>query len=50
MALTKGDIVDSICNRLDLPKYKSSQVVDPLLEIIKNTRLVIPHTLGNSNC
>jgi integration host factor subunit alpha len=37
MALTKDDIVDSICNRLDLPKYKSIQVVESLLEIIKKT-------------
>jgi len=35
MTLTKLDIVDAIYNQLDLPK--SNQVVDSLLEIIKNT-------------
>ena len=37
MALTKADLIDSIYNRLDLPKKKSSQLVDSLLEIIKKT-------------
>ena len=37
MALTKNDIVDSVYNRLDLPKKNSIQVVESLLEIIKNT-------------
>jgi len=37
MTLTKLDIVDAIYNQLDLPKSKSNQVVDSLLEIIKNT-------------
>jgi len=37
MTLTKLDIVDAIYNQLDLPKSKSNQVVDSLLEIIKKT-------------
>jgi integration host factor subunit alpha len=37
VALTKADLIDSIYNRLDLPKKKSSQLVDSLLEIIKKT-------------
>ena len=37
MALTKNDIVDSVYNRLDLPKKNSIQLVESLLEIIKNT-------------
>ncbi|MBW2195130.1 MAG: integration host factor subunit alpha [Deltaproteobacteria bacterium] len=37
MALTKNDIVHSIYKRLDLPKYKSIQVVESLLEIMKKS-------------
>jgi integration host factor subunit alpha len=37
MALTKDDIADSIYRRLDLPKYKSIEVLESLLEIIKKT-------------
>jgi integration host factor subunit alpha len=37
MALTKEHIVNSIYNRLDLPKNKSIEVVEALLEIIKRT-------------
>ena len=37
MALNKAHIVDSVCNRLDISKYKSIQVVESLLEIIKRT-------------
>ena len=37
MTLTKADLIDCIYNRLDLPKKKSSQLVDSLLEIIKKT-------------
>jgi len=37
MTLTKLDIVDAIYNQLDLPKSRSSNVVDSLLEIIKKT-------------
>jgi len=37
VTLTKADLIDSIYNRLDLPKKKSSQLVDSLLEIIKKT-------------
>ncbi|MBW2194026.1 MAG: HU family DNA-binding protein [Deltaproteobacteria bacterium] len=36
-ALTKDDIVHSIYTRLDLPKYKSTEVTEPLPEIIKRT-------------
>lgn len=37
MTLTKLNIVDAIYNQLDLHKSKSIQVIDSLLEIIKNT-------------
>ena len=37
MALTKDDMADSIYRRLDLPKYKSIEVFESLLEIIKKT-------------
>jgi integration host factor subunit alpha len=37
MALTKEHIVNSIYNQLDLPKNKSIEVVESLLEIIKRT-------------
>ena len=35
MVLTKNDIPHSIYTRLDLPKYKSMEAVESLLEIIK---------------
>ena len=37
MSLTKADLIDSIYNKLDLPKTKSTRVVGSLLEIIKKT-------------
>jgi integration host factor subunit alpha len=37
MTLTKVDIVDTIYNQLDIPKTKSTQVVESLIEIIKKT-------------
>ena len=37
MALTKEHIVNSIYNQLDLPKNKSIEIVEGLLEIIKRT-------------
>lgn len=37
MSITKEDIVHSIQNRLGLSKRKSIDLVDSLLEIIKNT-------------
>jgi len=37
MALTKADIVDTIYNQLDVPKTRSTQVVESLIEIIKKT-------------
>jgi integration host factor subunit alpha len=37
MSVTKEHIIKSIQNRLDLPKTKSTQLVDSLLEIIKNS-------------
>jgi len=37
MALTKEHIVNTIYNQLDLPKNKSIEVVESLLEIIKRT-------------
>ena len=35
MPLTKADIIDSIHHRLGLPKARSIQVTETLLEIIK---------------
>ena len=37
MPVTKAKIVNSIYNRLDLPKNTSIEVVESLLEIIKRT-------------
>ncbi len=35
MSLTKADIIDSIYNSTNLPKTKSAEIFDSLLEIIK---------------
>ncbi len=37
MALTKVHIITSIQNQLNIPKNKSSEIVESLLEIIKST-------------
>ena len=37
MILTKAQIVDSICNRLDISKARSIEVVESLFEIIKKS-------------
>ena len=37
MTITKQDLINSIYNRLDLPKKKSSHLVESILEIIKRT-------------
>ena len=37
MSLTKADLIDSVYNRIDLPKTKSTRVVESLLEIVKKT-------------
>ncbi len=37
MTLTKAQLVDSIYNQTGLPKTKSAELVDSLLEVIKNT-------------
>ena len=37
MTRTKQDLIDSICNQVGLPKKKSSQLVESILEIIKRT-------------
>jgi integration host factor subunit alpha len=37
MALTKSHIVDSMSTKLNLPKRKSSEAVESILEIIKRT-------------
>jgi len=37
MTLTKDDITNSISNRLNLPKAKSVELVESLLEIMKKT-------------
>jgi integration host factor subunit alpha len=37
MALTKAQMIDSIYRQVDLPKTRSTKVVESLLEIIKKT-------------
>ena len=37
MALTKIQIVESVQNQTGFPNYKSSEIVETLLEIIKST-------------
>jgi integration host factor subunit alpha len=37
MALTKVQIVETICNQVGFSKNKSSEVVESLLELIKST-------------
>jgi len=37
MSLTKADLIDTLYKRVNLPKAKSTQVVETLLEIIKET-------------
>jgi len=37
MTLTKAQIIDSIQNQTGFPKNKSSEIVETLLEIIKNS-------------
>ena len=37
MTLTKAKLIDSVLKQVNLPKTKSTQVVDSLLEIIKKT-------------
>ena len=37
MTLRKDHIMDSVYTQLDLPKYRSAQVVESLLDIIKET-------------
>ena len=39
MALTKAQLVESIQNQTGLPKNRSSEIVENLLEIIKDTLL-----------
>ena len=37
MGLTKAHIINSIQNQLNIPKNRSSEIVESLLEIIKST-------------
>jgi len=37
MTLTKADLIDFIYNRVDLPRTKSAQVIESLLDTIKET-------------
>ena len=37
MSLTKADIIRSVARNTDLPKHKSSQAVEHLIEIMKGT-------------
>ncbi len=37
MTLTKADMIDIIHGNLEMPRHKSSQLVESILEIIKKT-------------
>lgn len=37
MTLTKAQIIESVQNQTGFPKYKSSEIVETLLEILKKT-------------
>lgn len=37
MSLTKADIIQAVINETGFPRYKSVQIVNQLLEIIKST-------------
>ena len=37
MSLTKADLIQAVINETDFPRYKSAQIVNHLLEIIKST-------------
>ncbi len=37
MSLTKADLIQAVINETDFPRYKSAQIVNQLLEIIKST-------------
>lgn len=37
MTLTKADLINALYNQLDLPKTRSSKVVESFIEIIKRT-------------
>ena len=37
MTLTKNDLIDSIYNGTEMTKAKSAELVDSLIEIMKNT-------------
>ena len=37
MALTKAQIVETICNQIGFTQKRSSEIVETLLEIIKST-------------
>ena len=37
MALTKNNLINSVHNHLNIPKTRSAEPVEPILEIIKNT-------------
>ena len=47
MALTKEHIINSIRNHLDLPRVKSTELVETLLEIIKKTLENVSGTIKN---
>ncbi|MBW2173699.1 MAG: integration host factor subunit alpha [Deltaproteobacteria bacterium] len=37
MTVTKADIVDSVSKRLGMPKRRSAEVVESMLEVVKKT-------------
>jgi integration host factor subunit alpha len=37
MTVTKDHIINSICNQLDLPKKKASEIIEALLELVEST-------------
>ena len=46
MTLRKDHIINSVHNHLNLPKTKSAQVVESLLETMKKTRFVVVNEGG----
>ena len=37
MTITKSDLSEFVCQRLDIPKARSTQMVETLLKLIKDT-------------
>ena len=48
MTLTKADLMDSIHTQLDLPRHECTQLIESLLEIIKED-LILAMSVGDVN-